>query len=76
MDALSFSRMSTSCQKKCIAAKYKDSELTKGETVCIDRCVAKYLEIHDRVGKKLTSMSQQDEEKVKQLQAQLQGQQK
>ena len=44
--------------------------------MCIDRCVAKYLEIHDRVGKKLTSMSQQDEEKVKQLQAQLQAQQK
>lgn len=71
-----YNRMSASCQKKCIASRYKDSELTKGETVCIDRCVAKYLEIHDRVGKKLTSMSQQDEEKVKQLQAQLQAQQK
>ena len=68
--------MSGACQKKCIAARYKDSDLTKGETVCLDRCVAKYLEIHDRVGKKLTQMSQQDEEKVKQLQAQMQNQQK
>lgn len=65
-------RMSTTCQKKCIPPKYKDSDLTKGETVCIDRCVAKYMEIHDRIGKKLTSLSQQDEERMKQLQAQMQ----
>lgn len=64
--------MSTTCQKKCIPPKYKDSDLTKGETVCIDRCVAKYMEIHDRIGKKLTSLSQQDEERMKQLQAQMQ----
>ncbi|XP_045172016.1 mitochondrial import inner membrane translocase subunit Tim10-like [Mercenaria mercenaria] len=67
-----YNRMSTTCQKKCIPARYKDAELTKGETVCVDRCVAKYMEIHDRIGKKLTQMSQQDEERVKQLQAQMQ----
>lgn len=67
-----YNRMSTTCQKKCIPPRYKDSDLTKGENVCIDRCVAKYMEIHDRIGKKLTQMSQQDEERVKQLQAQMQ----
>ena len=24
----------------------------KGEAVCVDRCVAKYLEIHERIGNK------------------------
>lgn len=32
----------------------------KGENVCIDRCVAKYLDIHERIGKKLTSLSTPD----------------
>lgn len=32
----------------------------KGENVCIDRCVAKYLDIHERIGKKLTALSSPD----------------
>ena len=67
-------RMTAACQKKCIPPKYKDSELNKGEAVCIDRCVAKYMEIHDRIGKKLTTMSKQDEETMKKLQTQMQQQ--
>ena len=34
----------------------------KGEAVCVDRYVAKYLEIHERIGKKLTEISMQDQE--------------
>jgi import inner membrane translocase subunit TIM10 len=67
-----YNRMTMSCHKKCIAPKYKDAELTKGESVCLDRCVAKYLEIHERVGKKLTEVSIGDEELVKQMQQQQQ----
>jgi import inner membrane translocase subunit TIM10 len=66
--------MTNACQKKCIPPKYNDSELSKGESVCLDRCVSKYLEMHDNIGKKLTSMSQQDEATVKKLQEQMQGQ--
>ncbi|XP_046361385.1 mitochondrial import inner membrane translocase subunit Tim10-like [Haliotis cracherodii] len=69
-----YNRMTNACQKKCIPAKYRDPDLTKGEAVCIDRCVAKYLEIHDRIGKKLTSLSQQDEATMKKLQSQMQNQ--
>jgi len=54
--------MTSSCQKKCISTKYLEGELEKGEAVCIDRCVAKYLEIHEQIGKKLTQISQADEE--------------
>jgi len=68
-----YNRMTAACHKKCIPPKYKDAELTKGESVCLDRCVAKYLEIHERIGKKLTQMSMQDEEFVKKLQDQQQG---
>ena len=64
-----YHRMTNGCFKKCLPLKFKDSELTKGESVCVDRCVAKYLEVHDRIGKKLTSMSMQDEAAMKQMQA-------
>jgi hypothetical protein len=33
------------CHKKCIPPSYKQPELNKGESVCTDRCVAKYLEV-------------------------------
>lgn len=67
-----FNKMSNSCQKKCIPPKYRESELTKGEAVCLDRCVAKYLEVHDRIGRKLTSLSMADEETMKKMQSQIQ----
>ena len=67
-----FHRLTNACQKKCISTKYKESELAKGESVCLDRCVAKYLEIHERVGKKLTAMSMHDEQMMQKLQQQQQ----
>lgn len=53
--------MTNACQQKCIPSNYREGELTKGESVCLDRCVAKYLDVHERLGKRLTNMSQQDE---------------
>lgn len=61
-------RLATSCQKKCIPPRYHDGDLTKGEAICLDRCVGKFMEIHDKVGKKLTEMYMQDEALAKQLQ--------
>ena len=55
-------RLSSACHKKCIPPKYREAELQKGESVCIDRCVAKYLEVHERIGKKLTELSMKDQE--------------
>jgi len=51
-----FNRMTSACHKKCIPPKYRDADLSKGEAVCIDRCVAKYQDIHERIGKKLTTV--------------------
>ena len=56
-----YSRLSTACHKKGIPPKYREAELQKGESVCIDRCVAKYLDVHERIGKKLTELSMKDQ---------------
>lgn len=62
-----YNRMTNSCHKKCIPPRYGEPELGKGESVCIDRCVAKYLDIHEKIGKKLTAMTVQDEELMKKM---------
>lgn len=37
--------MTYTCHQKCINAKYADGEMNKGEGVCTDRCVAKFMEV-------------------------------
>jgi import inner membrane translocase subunit TIM10 len=56
--------MTNVCHRKCVPPKYRDGELSKGESICIDRCVAKYFEIHDRIGKKLTTLTQAQAQQV------------
>lgn len=56
-----YRRLTKSCQEKCISTHYKEPDLTKGESICLDRCVSKYLDVHDRLGKLLTQMTQQDD---------------
>ncbi|KAL3121030.1 hypothetical protein niasHT_005290 [Heterodera trifolii] len=66
-----YRRMTKSCQEKCVDTHYREADLTKGESVCLDRCVSKYLEVHDRLGKLLTQMTQQDDRAVQQQQQNL-----
>ena len=42
--------MQDKCFTKCIHRIKKDPDLAVGEMACVDRCVAKYLEVHDKVG--------------------------
>ncbi|GMT19944.1 hypothetical protein PFISCL1PPCAC_11241, partial [Pristionchus fissidentatus] len=56
-----YRRMTNACQDKCVSKAFKEAELLKGEAVCLDRCVAKYLDVHEKLGKRLTNMSQTDE---------------
>ena len=60
--------MTDVCHRKCVPPKYKDSELSKGESICLDRCVAKYFDVFDRIGKKLTSITQQQAQAAGQAQ--------
>jgi mitochondrial import inner membrane translocase subunit TIM10 len=38
------------CWAKCIT-RPKEQDLTVGETACVDRCVPKYIEAHQLIGK-------------------------
>ncbi|KAF9229646.1 hypothetical protein BS17DRAFT_670354, partial [Gyrodon lividus] len=50
-----FNRIVSSCHSKCISARYAEGDLNKGESVCIDRCVAKFFEVNRKVGEKMQS---------------------
>jgi import inner membrane translocase subunit TIM10 len=39
----------------CISPRYAEGDLNKGESVCIDRCVAKFFEVNKKVGEKMQS---------------------
>lgn len=48
-----FFRLTKSCLQKCVPADYREAELNKGESVCLDRCVAKFFEVNIKVSEKM-----------------------
>jgi len=48
-----FARLTQSCLQKCIPADYREGDLNKGESVCLDRCVAKFFEVNVKVSEKM-----------------------
>ncbi|KAL2218785.1 mitochondrial import inner membrane translocase subunit tim10 [Thermoascus aurantiacus ATCC 26904] len=48
-----FNRLTESCTKKCIPPDYREGDLNKGESVCLDRCVAKFFEVNIKVSEKM-----------------------
>ncbi|KAI1106228.1 mitochondrial import inner membrane translocase subunit TIM10 [Jackrogersella minutella] len=42
-------RLTKACAKKCVPNDYRESELNKGESVCLDRCTAKFFDVHLKV---------------------------
>jgi import inner membrane translocase subunit TIM10 len=46
------------CHTKCIIQKYPDQELTKGESVCLDRCAMKYFSVTKKIEKILSDQRQ------------------
>lgn len=51
-----FNRIVSSCHTKCIGSRYAEPDLNKGESVCVDRCVAKFFEVNKKIGEKMQSM--------------------
>lgn len=45
--------LTQSCTKKCIPADYREGDLNKGESVCLDRCVSKFFEVNMKVSEKM-----------------------
>lgn len=52
-------RIADSCHKKCISTNYDQADLSQGEAVCIDRCVAKFIDVNTKVGEKMQQMGGQ-----------------
>lgn len=48
----------TMCSKKCIPTDYREGELNKGESVCLDRCAAKFFEAHLKVSEEMQKIQQ------------------
>ncbi|KAI1844754.1 hypothetical protein JX265_011291 [Neoarthrinium moseri] len=42
-------RLTRVCAKKCVPNDYREGELNKGESVCLDRCAAKFFDVHMKV---------------------------
>ncbi|KAL9128231.1 MAG: hypothetical protein Q9217_003047 [Psora testacea] len=42
-----------SCTAKCIPPEYREGDLNKGESVCLDRCVSKFFEVNMKVSEKM-----------------------
>jgi import inner membrane translocase subunit TIM10 len=53
---LSQVHLSRTCHTKCISTRYAEPDLNKGESVCIDRCVAKFFEVNKKVGEKMQAI--------------------
>ncbi|ODQ80858.1 hypothetical protein BABINDRAFT_48204 [Babjeviella inositovora NRRL Y-12698] len=53
-----FNRLVEQCHKKCIDLSYKESAVSKAESNCIDRCVAKYFETNVKVGEHMQQIGQ------------------
>ncbi|KAI0015482.1 mitochondrial import inner membrane translocase subunit TIM10 [Xylariomycetidae sp. FL0641] len=52
-------RLTRACAKKCVPNDYRESDLNKGESVCLDRCAAKFFDVHMKVSELLQQQSQQ-----------------
>ncbi|PWN35923.1 putative MRS11-subunit of the Tim22-complex [Meira miltonrushii] len=51
-----FNKLVASCHNKCISSRYMESDLNKGESVCIDRCVSKFFVVNKLVGERMQAM--------------------
>ncbi|KAG7877723.1 hypothetical protein KL905_004348 [Ogataea polymorpha] len=51
-----FNQLVDSCHKKCFDRNYAEGDLTKNESLCIDRCVSKYFDANVKVGESMQSL--------------------
>lgn len=51
--------LTKSCALKCVPNDYHEGDLNKGESVCLDRCAAKFFEVHMKVSDILQKETQQ-----------------
>jgi hypothetical protein len=57
-DSFHSSSLVKSCTSKCIDPSYREADLNKGESVCLDRCVSKFFEVNVKVSEKMQGEAQ------------------
>ncbi|VEU21673.1 DEKNAAC102791 [Brettanomyces naardenensis] len=53
-----FNQLLDSCYRKCFDKNYDNGELTKNESLCVDRCVTKYFAANVKVGESMQELGQ------------------
>jgi mitochondrial import inner membrane translocase subunit TIM10 len=46
------------CTAKCVPRDYREGEINKGESVCLDRCAAKFFDTHMKISEIMQQESQ------------------
>jgi import inner membrane translocase subunit TIM10 len=57
-----YCRLVRSCTEKCIPNDYREADLNKGESVCLDRCVSKFFEVNVKVSEKMQAEAAQKQQ--------------
>ncbi|EFW98559.1 mitochondrial intermembrane space translocase subunit [Grosmannia clavigera kw1407] len=52
-------RLVKNCTAKCVPGEYREGELNKGESVCLDRCAAKFFSVHMTISEQMQKEAQQ-----------------
>jgi import inner membrane translocase subunit TIM10 len=55
-----YQKMSAACFKKCVVSLH-EADLNVGEMSCTDRCVGKYLQAQEKVGRKFQEANEQQQ---------------
>jgi import inner membrane translocase subunit TIM10 len=63
-----FNKLTSSCFEKCNSRKHKEPDLQLGEMSCLDRCVAKYMDSQELVGKVLQAANEKQAMQQQQMQ--------
>lgn len=50
--------LNRACAKKCVPNDYREGDLNKGESVCLDRCAAKFFDVHLKVSEQMQNEAQ------------------
>ena len=53
-----FNALVSQCHTKCINKSYNEADISKQESLCLDRCVAKYFETNVKVGENMQKLGQ------------------
>lgn len=58
MVTVTFNKLVALCYNKCINRSYNEVEISKQESLCLDRCVSKYFETNINIGDHMQELGQ------------------